>query len=105
MAKIPAPNFPNPPKLPCQCFPQRDGCVCLDFERALKAWAYRDYQEPMTAEQRSWCIEEIFRSPDPMLRIPLSTVLMYSDKELAGVAMMSLMDQLDAIEHSCSEGR
>lgn len=45
----------------CVCFApgECDGCVCMDSERALRAWGYGGAPMPaMTPQQRKECIEE-----------------------------------------------
>jgi hypothetical protein len=37
-------------------------CVCAPEERVLRAWAYCGRTEPMTVEQRDWCLQEMSRT-------------------------------------------
>lgn len=41
-----APNYPM-------------GCVCTSAERAIRAWKEGRMTEPMTIEQRAWCLSQI----------------------------------------------
>lgn len=86
-------KFPDCPDLPCQCPRASDGCVCIDSERALNAWAYNGYSVPMTQEQRLWCIPQIYNGPDPLMKPPPWRVANYSDRELAGAVLISWADQ------------
>lgn len=46
----------------CLCFPEGEGCVCLDSERACRAYAYplpEMPMPPMTPVQREECLAEI----------------------------------------------
>jgi len=107
--------MPEHPIISCQC-PLRqaqdgklvrrtndDGCTCINSERALIAWAYNDFYRSMTHEQRLWCMVQIDNAVDPMLKIPLSRMMSFSDNELAAAVLISWIDQYDERERSSSE--
>lgn len=44
----------------CLCYgPEAEGCLCMDAERALRAYMGKHPMPPMTSEQRAYCLEEI----------------------------------------------
>ncbi len=43
----------------CQCFTDNRECVCGVTEKALRAWIHEPDMEPMTPEQRKYCLDEI----------------------------------------------
>lgn len=51
-------EMPNLPTVSCSCYEDRE-CECGQTERALRAWSGGQYQQPMTSEQREWCLGEI----------------------------------------------
>jgi hypothetical protein len=62
-------EMPNCPQVDhCHCFPQQEReaqsrgtthCVCGESEKALRGWIGGRITEPMTHEQREWCLREI----------------------------------------------
>jgi len=54
----------------------------------------------MTDEQRSWCVDEIDRAIDPMLRPPRWRVLSYSDRELATAVDIAWIDRYQTLKES-----
>ena len=45
---------------PCACYHDGSRCACEPNERALRNYASgTDSPQPMTAEQREWCLDEI----------------------------------------------
>lgn len=51
-------EMPNVPTVPCSCYRDRE-CECGQTERALRAWISGQHKEPMTPEQREYCLREI----------------------------------------------
>ena len=45
------------PQVPCQC--NRGTCICPPEKTALRAWVKKNQTTSMTAEQRTWCLDEI----------------------------------------------
>lgn len=70
--------------LPCVCYVHTDefnDCLCSPDECVLRHYAYKGFAEPMTAEQRDWCIREAnYFGEGPYSPEELKN---YSDRDLA----------------------
>lgn len=67
--------------VPC-CQGEGVDCICGDDERVLRAYAYGGYNdEPMTPEQREWCLEDADRAGEGSY--PREEAEGLSDAELA----------------------
>lgn len=51
-------EMPDVPSAPC-CMGPDACCVCSPSERALRAWGWGGFVEPMTEAQRGWCLDQI----------------------------------------------
>lgn len=54
-------DMPETPLAPC-CMGPDARCVCSPSERALRAWGWGGFKEPMTDAQREWCRDQIGRT-------------------------------------------
>jgi|GEM_PF-3202727 hypothetical protein len=71
--------------LPCACYDDPVECICTQNEKAIRHYASGTYTEPMTVEQREWCVREAdwagegYYSEDELRS--------YSDKDLASAVL------------------
>lgn len=60
-------HMPAAPDLDCLCLAPLQSemqCACTATEKALRNWAYNAPTEPMSAEQRAWCVDQVRRHGD-----------------------------------------
>lgn len=81
----------------CQCFSlaeaTRDGCVCPDIERVMRAWSRGVASMPaMTEEQRAWCLSEIRAAGDATSQPDDDDLTSWSDKDYAHSTLIAWQD-------------
>lgn len=87
-------DMPDVPAVGCCEFygPEDErGCRCHAVERALRAWFQGRHREPMTEEQRDWCLAEI-RSIDP---VSAPHFVDEEDQRLAGAVLVAWVGWLE----------
>lgn len=80
----------------CICFPDAQSCKCQPDERVLHNYSAGTITDPMTAQQRSWCYEQIHRFSE----------IGYDDEELQSradqdLARMVLESWVDYVRNKC----